>query len=78
MAVKKITSLGIQGKKEFYSEVSIIGNIRHVNLVGLTGFCAQGKQRFLVLEYMNRGSLDSTLFGDGPVLQWGERVEIAL
>ena len=78
MAVKKITSLGIQGKKEFYSEVSIIGNIRHVNLVRLTGFCAQGKQRFLVLEYMNRGSLDSTLFGDGPVLQWGERVEIAL
>ncbi|XP_030941622.1 G-type lectin S-receptor-like serine/threonine-protein kinase At5g35370 [Quercus lobata] len=78
VAVKKITSSGVQGKKEFYSEISIIGNIRHVNLVRLTGFCAQGKQRFLVLEYMNRGSLDSTLFGDGPVLQWGERVEIAL
>ncbi|XP_023901993.2 G-type lectin S-receptor-like serine/threonine-protein kinase At5g35370 [Quercus suber] len=78
VAVKKITSSGVQGKKEFYSEISIIGNIRHVNLVRLIGFCAQGKQRFLVLEYMNRGLLDSTLFGDGPVLQWGERVEIAL
>ncbi|XP_065634061.1 G-type lectin S-receptor-like serine/threonine-protein kinase At5g35370 [Quercus suber] len=78
VVVKKITSSGIQVKKEFYSEISIIWNICHVNLVRLTGFCAQGKQRFLVLEYMNRGSLDSTLFGDGPILQWGERVEIAL
>uniref|UniRef100_A0A2N9GH19 Receptor-like serine/threonine-protein kinase n=1 Tax=Fagus sylvatica TaxID=28930 RepID=A0A2N9GH19_FAGSY len=42
------------------------------------GFCAQGKQRFLVLEYMNRGSLGSTLFGNGPVLEWRERLEIAL
>ncbi|KAL4597015.1 hypothetical protein ACB092_12G205400 [Castanea dentata] len=78
VAVKKITSLGIQGKKEFCTEVSIIGNIHHVNLVRLKGFCAQGRQRFLVLEYMNRGSLGSTLFGNGPVLEWQERLEIAV
>ncbi|XP_050252447.1 G-type lectin S-receptor-like serine/threonine-protein kinase At5g35370 isoform X2 [Quercus robur] len=78
VAVKKITSLGIQGKKEFCTEVSIIGNIHHVNLVRLKGFCAQGRQRFLVLEYMNRGSLGSTLFGNGPVLEWQERLEIAI
>ncbi|XP_065630722.1 G-type lectin S-receptor-like serine/threonine-protein kinase At5g35370 [Quercus suber] len=78
VAVKKITSLGIQGKKEFFTEISIIGNIHHVNLVRLKGFCAQGRQRFLVLEYMNRGSLGSTLFGNGPVLEWQERLEIAI
>ncbi|KAK9992999.1 hypothetical protein SO802_022702 [Lithocarpus litseifolius] len=78
VAVKKITSLGIQGKKEFCTEVSIIGNIHHANLVRLKGFCAQGRQRFLVLEYMNRGSLGSTLFGNGPVLEWPERLEIAI
>ncbi|XP_075650408.1 G-type lectin S-receptor-like serine/threonine-protein kinase At5g35370 [Castanea sativa] len=78
VAIKKITSLGIQGKKEFCTEVSIIGNIHHVNLVRLKGFCAQGRQRFLVLEYMNRGSLGSTLFGNGPVLEWQERLEIAI
>nr|XP_023917152.1 G-type lectin S-receptor-like serine/threonine-protein kinase At5g35370 [Quercus suber] len=78
VAVKKITSLGIQGKKEFCTEISIIGNIHHVNLVRLKGFCAQGRQRFLVLEYMNRGSLGSTLFGNGPVLEWQERLEIAI
>jgi hypothetical protein len=78
VAVKKITNLGVQGNREFCTEISIIGNIHHVNLVRLKGFCAQGRQRFLVLEYMNRGSLDSILFGNGLVLEWQERVEIAL
>ncbi|XVE95438.1 hypothetical protein REPUB_Repub02eG0097200 [Reevesia pubescens] len=78
VAVKKITNPGIQGKKEFCTEISVIGNIHHVNLVKLRGFCAQGRQRFLVYEYMNRGSLDRTLFGSGPVLEWQERLDIAL
>lgn len=78
VAVKKITNLGVQGKKEFCTEIAIIGNIHHVNLVRLKGFCAQGRQRFLVYEYMNRGSLDRTLFGNGPVLEWKERFDIAL
>ncbi|XP_038706291.1 G-type lectin S-receptor-like serine/threonine-protein kinase At5g35370 isoform X2 [Tripterygium wilfordii] len=78
VAVKKITSLGVQGKKEFLSEIAVIGNIHHVNLVRLKGFCAQGNQRFLVYEYMNKGSLDRTLFCDETVLEWQERFEIAL
>ncbi|KAK8347913.1 hypothetical protein V6Z12_A06G049100, partial [Gossypium hirsutum] len=78
VAVKKISNPGIQGKKEFCTEIAVIGNIHHVNLVKLRGFCAQGRQRFLVYEYMNRGSLDRTLFGSGPVLEWQERFDIAL
>ncbi|XP_062083724.1 G-type lectin S-receptor-like serine/threonine-protein kinase At5g35370 [Humulus lupulus] len=79
VAVKKMTSLGVQGKKEFFTEVSIIANIHHVNLVSLKGFCVQGSKRFLVFEFMNKGSLDRVLFGNGgPVLEWGERYEIAL
>ncbi|KAF7141157.1 hypothetical protein RHSIM_Rhsim06G0106000 [Rhododendron simsii] len=78
VAVKKITNVGIQGKKDFCTEIAIIGNVHHINLVQLRGFCAQGRERLLVYEYMNRGSLDHTLFGNGPVLEWQERVEIAL
>lgn len=78
VAVKKIMSLGVQGKREFCTEIAIIGNVHHVNLVKLRGFCARGRERFLVYEYMNRGSLDRTLFGNGPVLEWQERVDIAL
>ncbi|KAB5568621.1 hypothetical protein DKX38_002414 [Salix brachista] len=78
VAVKKLATLGVQGKKEFCAEIAVIGNIHHVNLVKLRGFCAQGSQCLLVYEYMNRGSLDRTLFGTGPVLEWQERFEIAL
>ncbi|KAK9167640.1 hypothetical protein Scep_002831 [Stephania cephalantha] len=78
VAVKKINNLGNQGKKEFCTEIAIIGKIHHVNLVRLRGFCAEGSQRLLVYEYMNRGSLDRTLFGAGPAIEWQERVDIAL
>ncbi|KAL4586803.1 hypothetical protein LXL04_011447 [Taraxacum kok-saghyz] len=78
VAVKKITALGAQGKKEFGTEIAIIGNIHHVNLVKLKGFCAHGRERLLVYEYMSRGSLDRTLFGSGPPLEWQERFDIAV
>ncbi|KAI3451626.1 hypothetical protein Pfo_008291 [Paulownia fortunei] len=78
VAVKKITCLGAQGKREFLTEIAVIGKIHHVNLVRLKGFCAHGGQRLLVYEYMKRGSLDRTLFRGEPVLEWKERYEIAL
>ncbi|XP_072953124.1 G-type lectin S-receptor-like serine/threonine-protein kinase At5g35370 [Typha angustifolia] len=79
VAVKKIEVPGVQGKKEFCTEIAVIGNIRHVNLVRLRGFCAQGSRRMLVYEYMNRGSLEKSLFArTGPALEWGERIEIAV
>ncbi|XP_017699622.2 G-type lectin S-receptor-like serine/threonine-protein kinase At5g35370 [Phoenix dactylifera] len=78
VAVKKIDNVGLQGKKEFCTEIAVIGNIRHVNLVRLRGFCAEGTKRLLVYEYMSRGSLDRSLFGVGPVLEWQERIDIAI
>ncbi|XP_020258652.1 G-type lectin S-receptor-like serine/threonine-protein kinase At5g35370 [Asparagus officinalis] len=78
IAVKKITNIGLQGKREFCTEIAVIGNIHHVNLVKLRGFCVQGSNRMLVYEYMNMGSLDRPLFGHGPVLEWQERLEIAI
>ncbi|KAG2635411.1 G-type lectin S-receptor-like serine/threonine-protein kinase At5g35370 [Panicum virgatum] len=79
VAVKKLEAAGVQAKREFCTEITVIANIRHVNLVRLRGFCAEGSRRLLVYEYMNRGSLDRSLFGrTGPVLEWGERMEVAL
>lgn len=78
VAVKKMNALGAHGKREFCTEIAIIGRVHHVNLVSLKGFCAHRGERFLVYEYMNRGSLDRTLFGNGPALDWRTRFEIAL
>ncbi|KAG5609311.1 hypothetical protein H5410_020592 [Solanum commersonii] len=78
VAVKKMNALGAHGNREFCTEIAIIGRVHHVNLVSLKGFCAHRGERFLVYEYMNRGSLDRTLFGLGPALDWHTRYEIAL
>ncbi|KAL8473396.1 hypothetical protein ACS0TY_030290 [Phlomoides rotata] len=78
VAVKKIDSLGAEGKREFLSEITTIGKIRHANLVKLKGFCVHRGQRFLIYEYMHRGSLDRVLFHGEPVLGWKERCKIAL
>ncbi|KAG0451575.1 hypothetical protein HPP92_026346 [Vanilla planifolia] len=83
VAVKRI-SAGVGGsvriKREFCTEIAVIGSIHHINLVRLRGFCAENRRRLLVYEYMNRGSLDRSLFGGpgAPVLEWGERMEIAI
>ncbi|KAH9323923.1 hypothetical protein KI387_018562, partial [Taxus chinensis] len=47
VAVKKLKGSG-QAEKQFHAEISTIGNIQHVNLVRLRGFCTNGSRRLLV------------------------------
>lgn len=51
VAVKRLQSAN-HGDKEFRTEVATIGNIHHINLVRLRGFCLEGAYRLLVYEYM--------------------------
>ncbi|CAL4978473.1 unnamed protein product [Urochloa decumbens] len=77
VAVKQLDRAG-QGKKEFLAEVEIIGNIHHMNLVRLIGFCAEKSQRLLVYEYMSKGSLDQWIHSRGAnrPLDWHTRCRI--
>ncbi|KAK3184273.1 hypothetical protein Dsin_031559 [Dipteronia sinensis] len=79
IAAKKLESIS-QGEKQFRTEVSTIGNIQHVNLVRLLGFCSEGTKKLLVYDYMPNGSLDSQLFHvkDSKFLDWKTRYNIAL
>ncbi|XP_031284089.1 G-type lectin S-receptor-like serine/threonine-protein kinase At2g19130 [Pistacia vera] len=79
IAVKRLESIS-QGEKQFRTEVSTIGNIQHVNLVRLLGFCSEGAKKLLVYDFMPNGSLNSHLFPekDLKVLDWKTRYSIAL
>ncbi|GLJ15329.1 hypothetical protein SUGI_0251390 [Cryptomeria japonica] len=82
VAVKKMMG-SRQDEKQFRAEVRSLGNIHHVNLVRLQGFCAEGWRRLLVYDYMPNGSLNSLLFTSDSkskreVLDWKTRFEIAL
>ncbi|KAL3651823.1 hypothetical protein CASFOL_004825 [Castilleja foliolosa] len=81
VAVKNLLNNKGQAEKEFKVEVEAIGKVKHKNLVGLIGYCAEGAQRSLVYEYMDNGNLEQWLHGDvGPVspLTWEIRMKIAI
>ncbi|GLJ51901.1 hypothetical protein SUGI_1102560 [Cryptomeria japonica] len=80
VAVKKLT-LGHSARaiSEFESEVKLISNVHHRNLVRLLGCCRQGQERLLIYEYMPNSSLDRILFGKNKrLLSWKERFNIIL
>ncbi|XP_031481622.1 L-type lectin-domain containing receptor kinase SIT2-like [Nymphaea colorata] len=77
VAVKKVAHDGKQGMKEFVSEVSSLGRLRHRNLVQLQGWCRRKDELLLVYEFMPNGSLDTFLFNAKKRhLSWDERFKI--
>ncbi|KAL3515174.1 hypothetical protein ACH5RR_022076 [Cinchona calisaya] len=81
VAVKNLLNNKGQAEKEFKVEVEAIGKVRHKNLVGLIGYCADGARRMLVYEFVDNGNLEQWLHGDvGPVspLTWEIRMKIAI
>ncbi|KAL6521028.1 L-type lectin-domain containing receptor kinase VIII.1 [Orobanche gracilis] len=67
-----------QGKTEFLSELSIIGTLRHRNLVRLQGWCHEKGESLLVYDLMSNGSLDKALFESRMILPWAHRRKILL
>ncbi|XP_020220813.1 probable receptor-like protein kinase At1g11050 [Cajanus cajan] len=72
VAVKKLEESDSQGDALFYSEVEIVSNLKHRNLVPLRGCCVvdevdenhilEYRRRYLVHDYMPNGSLEDHLF----------------
>ncbi|KAK9284026.1 hypothetical protein L1049_012285 [Liquidambar formosana] len=63
IAVKVISNEDVEGMREFLSEISSLGRLKHRNLVGLRGWCKREKGSFmLVYDYMENGSLDKRVF----------------
>ncbi|GLT50543.1 hypothetical protein SLA2020_240240 [Shorea laevis] len=78
IAVKKISKGSKQGKREYVTEVKIISQLRHRNLVQLIGWCHERSEFLLVYEFMSNGSLDSHLFSKRSLLPWHIRYRITL
>ncbi|KAL7227613.1 hypothetical protein ACSBR1_022476 [Camellia fascicularis] len=77
IAVKRISKGSKQGTKEYTSEVKIISQLRHRNLVQLIGWCHEKRELLLVYDFMENGSLDYHLFKEKSLLTWAMRYKIA-
>ncbi|CAI9114882.1 OLC1v1015701C3 [Oldenlandia corymbosa var. corymbosa] len=77
VAVKKLSLISDRVKAEFESEVRLISNVHHRNLVRLLGCADKGADLLLVYEYMANGSLDRYLYGEKKgLLSWKQRFNI--
>ncbi|KAJ1283456.1 hypothetical protein BS78_03G129600 [Paspalum vaginatum] len=81
-AVKKIQKTEdetLQLEELFSREIEALVQIRHRNIVKLYGYCSSDQDKFLVSEYMERGSLSSVLmdYGSAVELDWSKRLDTA-
>ncbi|KAK9079318.1 hypothetical protein SSX86_000989 [Deinandra increscens subsp. villosa] len=82
VAVKQLSRRGLQGHKEWVTEVNVLGVVEHANLVKLIGYCAEdderGIQRLLVYEFMpNRSVEDHLATRTQKPLSWTMRLKVA-
>ncbi|GKV17758.1 hypothetical protein SLEP1_g28220 [Rubroshorea leprosula] len=77
IAVKRLEP-SKQSDSEFKNEVNSAAQLQHRNLVRLYGFCSEGNERLLILEFVPGGSLDHFLFDQSKRMQldWKKRREI--
>ncbi|KAJ6813110.1 putative receptor-like protein kinase [Iris pallida] len=78
VAVKKMAiAQTSRAKADFQSEVKLISNVHHRNLVRLLGCSSKGPDLLLVYEYMANRSLDRFLYGEQRgTLNWKQRFDI--
>uniref|UniRef100_A0A803N826 Protein kinase domain-containing protein n=1 Tax=Chenopodium quinoa TaxID=63459 RepID=A0A803N826_CHEQI len=64
-AIKVLSAESQQGVREFLTEIKVISDIQHENLVKLYGCCVEGSHRILVYNFLENNSLAQTLLGRG-------------
>jgi hypothetical protein len=85
IAVKRLNKKSDQGDAEvltelatakFMAELDILMEYKHLNVIGLVGYCDEEDEKVIVYEYASRGSLDKYLSDDS--LTWVMRLKICI
>ncbi|CAN6574618.1 unnamed protein product [Malus baccata var. baccata] len=79
VAIKRLKPESTQGANEFKTEIELLSQLRHRNLVSLIGYSMDNNEMVLVYDYMSRGTLADNLYhSDNPPLAWGQRLQICI
>ncbi|PWA59606.1 glucan synthase-like 8 [Artemisia annua] len=79
VAIKRSNEQFGQGIKEFLTEIQLLSGNKHPNLISLLGYCVEDKEKILVYEYAEHGSLDQYLRPKNTTnytLTWHQRLKI--
>ncbi|KAM0008466.1 putative protein kinase RLK-Pelle-LRR-I-1 family [Helianthus debilis subsp. tardiflorus] len=75
VAKRNDTGLG-QGEEEFLTEIEILFQCKHENIISLVGYCKKVNERILVYEYASNGSLNR--YVKHASLTWTKRLQICI
>ncbi|PWA69265.1 serine-threonine/tyrosine-protein kinase catalytic domain-containing protein [Artemisia annua] len=82
VAVKRLNEQFGQGLKEFLTEIQLLSGQQHPNIISLVGFCDEGREKSIVYQYAERGSLDQyirrTRKTTSTTLTWLQRLQICV
>ncbi|KAI4335795.1 hypothetical protein L6164_014405 [Bauhinia variegata] len=81
VVVKRLKDVAVP-KREFETQMEVLGKIKHENVVPLRAFYYSKDEKLLVYDYMSSGSLSALLHGSRgsgrTPLDWDSRMRIAL
>nr|KAJ0197249.1 hypothetical protein LSAT_V11C700379350 [Lactuca sativa] len=78
VVVKRLEIDNNQGNKEFQTELTMLSQYQHHNIVTLIGFCNVNNEMILIYEYASNGSLDTHLLNPSSQLSWLQLLKICI
>uniref|UniRef100_A0A7N2LSD3 Protein kinase domain-containing protein n=1 Tax=Quercus lobata TaxID=97700 RepID=A0A7N2LSD3_QUELO len=83
VAISRVNIKSMQGFHEFRTEVLVLCQVRHPNLVSFIGYCLAKRYGFLVYEFMVNSNLARHLNGTNPdpnpnPISWKRRLQICV
>ncbi|GKC61114.1 kinase-like domain, phloem protein 2-like protein [Tanacetum coccineum] len=76
IAAKRLDKENEKGEAEFATELEILTEYKHENVIGLVGYCNEEDEKIIVYQYASRGSLDKHL--SDVSLTWVMRLKLCI
>ncbi|GJV67252.1 kinase RLK-Pelle-LRR-I-1 family protein [Tanacetum coccineum] len=76
IAAKRLNRMSDQGETELNTELVILSEYKHMNVIDLVSYCNENGEKVIVYDYAARGSLDKWL--KHKELTWRKRLEICI
>ncbi|KAL8259547.1 hypothetical protein R6Q59_027500 [Mikania micrantha] len=76
IVARRLDPKHVEGDIELLTEISMVSDLNHTNIVSIIGFCDEKDEKIIVTTYEANGSLEQYL--KSPALTWTQRLRICV